>query len=223
MFACKTRYTHPCWLGKFSGYLLLRWQSAKCKRTTWLWRGVLEFGWHPHKRCHFDSVKSFIPWRGDPAQRSHILATGLVGGALRSKVGYILFCFVLFLRPRSPKPGCFMPGSWYLWKTLDEWGCTWLGMELPCGKLLIIEPFSQWKFNKIEIENCIGICRCSWCCWKALGEPDLIEFYFTIFTPKVWKILVFEWILLLKIQTNCKNWVWKKKISWASMCSHCQI
>ncbi len=102
MFACKTRYTHPCWLGKISGYFVFRWQSAKCKRTTWLWRGVLEFGWHPHKRCHFDSVKSLIPWRGHPAQQLHILATGLV------------------LRSRSPKPGCFMPHSWYLWKALDK-------------------------------------------------------------------------------------------------------
>ncbi len=87
MFACKTRYTHPCWLGKISGYFVFRWQSAKCKRTTWLWRGVLEFGWHPHKRCHFDSVKSLIPWRGHPAQQLHILATGLVGGLVRTKVG----------------------------------------------------------------------------------------------------------------------------------------
>jgi len=27
----------------------------------------------------------------------------------------------------------------------------------------------------------------------------------------MWKILIVEWILLLKIQTNCKNWVWKEK------------
>jgi hypothetical protein len=43
-------------------------------------------------------------------------------------------------------------------------------------KILITEPFSQWKLNKIETENCIGIWGCSWCCWKALGESDLIEF-----------------------------------------------
>jgi hypothetical protein len=35
--------------------------------------------------------------------------------------------------------------------------------------------------------------------------------YFTIFSAKVWKILIFEWILLLKIQKNCKIWVWKEK------------
>jgi hypothetical protein len=30
--------------------------------------------------------------------------------------------------------------------------------------------------------------------------------------------LVFEWILLLEIQTNCKNWVWKEKSVEPSMC-----
>jgi hypothetical protein len=40
-------------------------------------------------------------------------------------------------------------------------------------KLLIIEP----KLNKIESENSIGIWGGhSWCCWKALGESDLVEF-----------------------------------------------
>jgi len=27
----------------------------------------------------------------------------------------------------------------------------------------------------------------------------------------MWKIFIFEWISLLEIQTNCKNWVWKGK------------
>jgi hypothetical protein len=43
-------------------------------------------------------------------------------------------------------------------------------------KLLIIEPFFQCKLNKIKIENNIGIWGHSWCCWKALGKLDLIEF-----------------------------------------------
>ncbi len=41
-----------------------------------------------------------------------------------------------------------------------------------------------------------------------------------IFRTKVWKLLFFEWILLLEIQTNCKNWVWKENSLEASMCSH---
>jgi hypothetical protein len=47
--------------------------------------------------------------------------------------------------------------------------------------------------------------------------------YFTIFKAKVWKILIFQWILVLEIQTNCKNWVWKEKPIEPSMSSHCQI
>jgi len=56
--------------------------------------------------------------------------------------------------------------------------------------------------------------------WKALNVSSLIEFYFTIFRAKVWKILILEWILLLKIQTSCKNWVCKEKSVEPSMCSH---
>ncbi len=51
----------------------------------------------------------------------------------------------------------------------------------------------------------------------SLESPQQVRFniiYFTIFRAKLWKILIFEWNLLLKIQTNCKNWVWEK-ISWA--------
>jgi hypothetical protein len=44
-------------------------------------------------------------------------------------------------------------------------------------KILITKPFSQWKLNKIEIENCIGIWGCSLYCWKALGQSDVIEFF----------------------------------------------
>jgi len=43
-------------------------------------------------------------------------------------------------------------------------------------KQLIIEPFFQCKLSKIEIKNNIGIWGRSWCCWKALGKLDLIEF-----------------------------------------------
>jgi hypothetical protein len=42
----------------------------------------------------------------------------------------------------------------------------------------------------------------------------------TIFKAKVWKILIFERILLLEIQTNCKNWVWKENLVELSMCSY---
>ncbi len=54
-------------------------------------------------------------------------------------------------------------------------------------------------------------------CWKTLVKFSKVNF--TIFRTKVWKILLFEWILLLKIQTNCKNWVWKEK-SLSPQCVH---
>jgi hypothetical protein len=44
--------------------------------------------------------------------------------------------------------------------------------------------------------------------------------YSTTFKTKVWKMLIFKWFLLLKIQTNCKNWVWKEKSIEPSMCFH---
>jgi hypothetical protein len=58
-------------------------------------------------------------------------------------------------------------------------GVHWLGLRLfgaTKWKLLIIEPFSQWKPDKIEIEKCIRIWRHSWCFWKDLGESNSIEF-----------------------------------------------
>jgi hypothetical protein len=81
-----------------------------------------------------------------------------------------LFCFVLFATCRSPLRtfGIFRK----LWMTRGA--PTWFGAIV--WKLLIIEPFSQGKLNKIESENSIRIWGCSGCCWKALGESDLGEF-----------------------------------------------
>ncbi len=95
----------------------------------------------------------------------------------------------------------------------------WFGLRLfgaTKWKLLIIESFSQWKLNKIETgETVLEFWGRSWCCWKAPWQwVRFNRVYFTIFRAKVWKLLIFEWILLLKIQTNCKNWVWNKKNSW---------
>jgi hypothetical protein len=47
-----------------------------------------------------------------------------------------------------------------------------------------------------------------------LESPQQVRYkrvYFTIFRANMWKILIFEWILLLEIQTICKNRVWKEK------------
>ncbi len=80
-------------------------------------------------------------------------------------------------------------------------------------KLLIIEPFFQWKLNKIKTENCIEFWGCSCYCWKAPKESDLIKFISQFSELRYERYWFFKWILFLEIQTNCKNWVWKEKIS----------
>jgi hypothetical protein len=78
-----------------------------------------------------------------------------------------LFCFVV-LRWDLPNHGasrCALVSS----KKSFWWvGVHWLVLRLfratVWRKLLIIESFSQWKLNKIETENCIGIWGGSWCC-----------------------------------------------------------
>jgi len=84
---------------------------------------------------------------------------------------------------------------------------------------LIIEPFSQSKLNKIETENCIGILGVSLVLLESPWQVRFNRVCFTIFRAKVWKILIFERILLLEIQTNCKNWARKESVE-PSMCSH---
>jgi hypothetical protein len=83
-----------------------------------------------------------------------------------------LFCFVLSGWDLRNQPLCF----WYLEKALDEcidlvWDC----LELRWRSYLIVEPFSQWKLNKIKTENCIKIWGHSCCCWKALDKSDWME------------------------------------------------
>jgi len=44
-----------------------------------------------------------------------------------------------------------------------------------------------------------------------VSESDLIECISKKLRTKVRKILIFESIFLIEIQTNCKNWVWEGK------------
>ncbi len=88
-----------------------------------------------------------------------------------------VICFASFWMMRPPIPPHFMLHSWYLRKALV--GVYWHGLRLceaTVWKLLIIEPFSQWKLNKIDTENCDGLWGRSWWCCKAIGDSDLIEF-----------------------------------------------
>jgi hypothetical protein len=77
--------------------------------------------------------------------------------------------------------------------------------------LLIIETFFHQKLNKTKTKDYIGIWGFFWYYWKAFDKSNLIDFISQFFRSKVWKILIFKWILLLEIQTNFKNWVWKEK------------
>jgi hypothetical protein len=99
----------------------------------------------------------------------------------------------------------------------------WLALRLfgaMVWKLLIIEPFSQWKLNKIKTENCIRIWGAFWCCWKALIEPDLIKFisqFSELRCRRYWHLSGF---CCWKFKQIAKNWVWKEKVVEPSMCSH---
>jgi hypothetical protein len=112
----------------------------------------------------------------------------------------------------------------YCWEGVADlvWDC----LEVRCGSYWFLNHFLNEKLNRIETENCIGIWECfSWCCWKALCWVKFIRVYFTIFRAKVWKILSFEWILLLEIQSNCKSRLGRKN-TWALnvfILPNCQI
>jgi hypothetical protein len=133
-----------------------------------------------------------------------------------------LFCFVLSrwdLLNHVFHVGLLvsLESSWWVWAQTWVWDC----LELRCiYKLLTIEPFSQWKWNKIEIKKMYWNLEAFLVLLKSPRWVRSSWVYFTIFRAKVWKILIREWILLLKIQKNCKNWVWKEKSGKPSMCSH---
>jgi hypothetical protein len=88
-------------------------------------------------------------------------------------------------------------------------------------KLLIIEPFSQWKLNKIATENCIGIWGHSKSYyWKALTESDLIEFISQVSQLRCGKHWLSSAFCCWDFKQIAKNWVWKGKSYEPSMYSH---
>jgi len=118
-------------------------------------------------------------------------------------VCFVLSCWDL------PILWCFMLASWYLPKSsliscrpldiygkLAQWvyGCihlVWDCLELPCESYWLLNHFVNEKLNKITTGNCIGVWGSSRSSWKAHHQSDFIDFYFTIFRAKVWKILIF--------------------------------
>jgi hypothetical protein len=135
-----------------------------------------------------------------------------------------LFCFVLFFHAEIfqitalPALLVFLESSWWWWVRVHR-----LGLRL-CGaivcKLLINEFLFQQILNKIKTEFCVGIWGRSWCCWKALNRSNLIDFISQNFRPKVWKILIFEWILLLKITKKITKIGFGRKNQLNPQCVH---
>ncbi len=106
-----------------------------------------------------------------------------------------MFCFVDW---GLPKHG-FMSHSWYL--LMIKGAPIWIGPTM--WKLLIIEPFSLWKLNKIKTGNCNEIRGHSWCCWS----PQWVRFKKLCFTilANVCKILISEWILFAGNQNKLQK------------------
>jgi hypothetical protein len=82
-----------------------------------------------------------------------------------------LFCFVMVIF--RPTHSCRALGIFRkLWLSKGA-SSTWFErlFGATVWKLLIIDPFSQWKINQIKSNlktKILEIWVCSWCCWKAL-------------------------------------------------------
>jgi hypothetical protein len=109
----------------------------------------------------------------------------------------------------------------YCWVGVADlvWDC----LEVRCGSYWFLNHFLNEKLNKIETEKLY---------WNlgafllvllesSLVMSNLIEFISQFSELRCRRYWVFEWILLVEIQSNYKNWVWKPVE--LSMCSHCQI
>jgi hypothetical protein len=137
-------------------------------------------------------------------------------------------CFVLFwfVRLRSPNSRCFMLGSLGMFEEF------WMGKGAPTRFETLwsngVKAIDYWTifsifFWKIKTEKNYWNLEVFLVLLKSSWGVRFNRVYFTIFRAKMWKILVFEWILLLKIQKNCKNCAWKEKLVESSMGSHCRI
>jgi hypothetical protein len=62
-----------------------------------------------------------------------------------------------------------------------------------------LNHFLNEELNKIKTEKCVGILGHSWCCWKALGESDLIGFISQFSELSCGKTLFLSGFLLLDI------------------------
>ncbi len=80
---------------------------------------------------------------------------------------------------RNPTPSSGQNSQLVRWWVLVHAGPAtrvWDCLDLWCGSYWLLNHFLNIKLNKIKTENFTGIWGHSWCCWKALGNSDLIEF-----------------------------------------------
>jgi hypothetical protein len=141
----------------------------------------------------------------------------------------MVFCFDLSGSDLPTHGASCCALSWCLWRDelrMNKGAPTWFETFWSCGVKAIDywTIFSNNVFGKSKLKKkIIGIWRCSWCLLKSSWGVRFNRVYFTIFRAKMREILIFEWILLLEIRTNCKKIVWKEKLVESSMCSHCRI
>jgi hypothetical protein len=144
----------------YASYNLIRWHSKE-----WAVSSIINF------LCYYDTICAIFVGKERWTPLKHGLLTKLID--LWGKGS--LFCFVMLGAPESP--WCFMSCSWYFQKALDELGApTWFETVWSYGVKVYWLLNHFLKIVKIKTEKCIGIWGRSWCCWKALGESNLIEF-----------------------------------------------
>ncbi len=140
-------------------------------------------------------------------------------------VCFVLFCLSCWGLPNQGASchtlGIFAKLS--MSKGASTWSQHWLDLRLfgaTVWKLLIIEPFSQWKLNKIETENCTGIWGHS---CVLLDRPWQFRFsraYFSLFSElRCGRYLFLSGFYCWKFKEITKiEFGWKNQLS--SQCVH---
>jgi hypothetical protein len=113
-------------------------------------------------------------------------------------------CFVVM---RSTEPGCFRLCSWCLWR-LSTGRCAWAWFHdvWTCGAKVL----EYWMIFSLKIKwNCSWKFQRNWnvplvllerSCWAGFNGIYLVMFGF-----RMWEILIFKWLLPLKIQLSSKK------------------
>ncbi len=134
----------------------------------------------------------------------------------------MVFCFDLsgWDLPTHGASCCVL--YWCLWRDelwMSKGAPTWFETFWSYGVKAIDywTIFSNNVFGKSKLKKIIGIWRCSWYLLKSSWGVRFNRVYITISRAKMREILIFEWILLLEIRTNCKKIVWKEKLVESSM------